>query len=56
MKISVISGSHRDPSQSEKVARHVDAALQQQGMDTWLFTLASNPLPLCDQSLWENSP
>ena len=56
MKISVISGSHRDPSQSEKVARHVESALQQQGVDTWLYTLANNPLPLWDQSLWEDSP
>ena len=56
MKISIISGSHRDPSQSEKVARHVESALQQQGVDTWLYTLANNPLPLWDQSLWEDNP
>ncbi len=57
MKISIISGSHRDPSQSEKVARFIQNSLQQDhGVDTWLYTLADNPLPLWDQSLWENNP
>ncbi|UCB55556.1 MAG: NAD(P)H-dependent oxidoreductase [Thiotrichales bacterium] len=56
MKIAIISGSHRDPSQSEKVARYVEQTLQQeQGVDTWLYTLANNPLPLWDQSLWEDN-
>ena len=57
MKIAIISGSHRDPSQSEKVARHIETALQQKhGVDTWLYVLARNPLPLWDQSLWEDDP
>ena len=57
MKISIISGSHRNPSQSEKVARHIEKTLQQEhGVETWLYTLADNPLPLWDQSLWENNP
>ncbi|MBI5041191.1 MAG: NADPH-dependent oxidoreductase, partial [Gammaproteobacteria bacterium] len=42
MKISIISGSHRYNSQSEKVARHVVNSLQQHGLcdATWLFSLA----------------
>ena len=57
MKISIISGSHRNPSQSEKVARHIEKTLQQEhGVETWLYTLADNPLPLWDQSLWEDNP
>jgi len=57
VKISIISGSHRNPSQSEKVARHIEKTLQQEhGIETWLYTLADNPLPLWDQSLWENNP
>jgi NAD(P)H-dependent FMN reductase len=57
VKIMIISGSHRNPSQSEKVARHIEKTLQQEhGVDTWLYTLADNPLPLWDQSLWENNP
>jgi NAD(P)H-dependent FMN reductase len=57
VKIAIISGSHRDPSQSEKVARHIEKKLlEEQGAETWLYTLANNPLPLWDQSLWEDSP
>ena len=57
MKITIISGSHRNPSQSEKVARHIEKTLQQEhGVDTWLYTLADNPLPLWDQSIWEDNP
>jgi len=57
VKICIISGSHRNPSQSEKVARHIEKTLQQeQGVDTWFYTLAENPLPLWDQSLWEDNP
>ena len=57
MKISIISGSHRNPSQSEKVSRYIEDTLRSEhpGMETWLFTLADNPLPLWDQSLWEDS-
>lgn len=55
MKIGIISGSHRNPSQSEKVARYMQQQLQEKGINGWLFTLADNPLPLWDQSVWENS-
>jgi NAD(P)H-dependent FMN reductase len=57
MKISIISGSHRNPSQSEKVARYIEQTLQAEhpGTETWLYTLADNPLPLWDQTLWEDS-
>jgi len=54
MKIGIISGSHRNPSQSEKVARYMQQQLTSSGLDTWLFTLADNPLPLWDQSIWDN--
>lgn len=58
MKISIISGSHRVNSQSEKVARYVQRTLEEQQLceDTWLFTLAGNPLPLWDESIWESDP
>jgi NAD(P)H-dependent FMN reductase len=56
MKISIISGSHRNPSQSEKVARYIEQALTKDfdDIEPWVYTLADNPLPLWDQSLWEN--
>ena len=56
MKIGIISGSHRDPSQSEKVADYMQARLAQASAETWSFSLANNPLPLWDQSVWESDP
>jgi len=55
MKISIVSGSHRKVSQSEKVARYVQRTLEEQGLcdETWLFSLAGNPLPLWDEGIWE---
>jgi len=54
MKIGIISGSHRNLSESEKVACYMQQQLISSGLDTWLFTLADNPLPLWDQSIWNN--
>ncbi|HHH43265.1 MAG TPA: NADPH-dependent oxidoreductase [Gammaproteobacteria bacterium] len=58
MKISIISGSHRKDSQSEKVARFIRRTLEEQSIceDTWLFSLAGNPLPLWDESIWDADP
>ncbi|MDJ0806362.1 MAG: NAD(P)H-dependent oxidoreductase [Gammaproteobacteria bacterium] len=58
MKISIISGSHRQHSQSVKVARFMQRTLQEQGLcdETWLFDLADNPLPLWDEGVWEGDP
>lgn len=58
MKCSIISGSHRIDSQSEKVARYVQRALREQQLceETWLLSLAGNPLPLWDESIWEADP
>ena len=55
MKISIISGSHRKASQSEKVARFIQQTLESEKIcdETWLFRLAENPLPLWDESIWE---
>ena len=57
MKIGIISGSHRNPSQSEKVARYLEKSLTSDFADIapWVFTLADNPLPLWDQTLWEDN-
>jgi len=58
MKISIISGSHRIDSQSEKVSRYIQRTLQQQKIcdETWLYLLAGNPLPLWDETIWESHP
>jgi len=57
MKISIISGSHRNPSQSEKVARYIESELSSNfdDIEPWVYALADNPLPLWDQSLWEDN-
>jgi len=57
MKISIISGSHRNPSQSEKVARYLEKTLANgfDDIDPWVYALADNPLPLWDQTLWEDN-
>ena len=57
MKISIISGSNRNPSQSEKVARYIETTLSNEldDIEPWVYALADNPLPLWDQTLWENS-
>jgi NAD(P)H-dependent FMN reductase len=57
MKISIISGSHRKPSQSEKVARYLEKTLDSEfeDIDSWIYALADNPLPLWDQTLWEDN-
>ena len=51
MKITIISGSHRKNSQSEKIARHIQENL---GAEAFLFLLAENPLPLWDEAIWNN--
>ena len=58
MKITIISGSHREDSQSEKVARYIEKTLKEQGVcdETWLFSLAANPLPLWDEGIWNEDP
>ncbi len=56
MKISIISGSHRNPSQSEKIGKYIEALFKQEfsDIDPFLYLLADNPLPLWDQSVWES--
>lgn len=53
MKIAIISGSHREQSQSLKVAEHIQKTLQTEtDNDTWLYSLEANPLPLWDEGVW----
>lgn len=55
MKISIISGSHRDKSESIKVAKHIEQSWlnSEENNETYLLSLAGNPLPLWDESIWE---
>jgi NAD(P)H-dependent FMN reductase len=55
MKITLISGSHREEAQTLKVARHIQRALEDGICEqTALVNLASNPLPLWDTGVWDN--
>ena len=56
MKVSIVSGSHRDESQSIKVAGHIRSELERQGDEVGIIDLAGNPLPLWDQRVWEDDP
>ncbi len=58
MKISIIVGSHRQDSQSGKIARVLERSLQAlpECTATYLFDLANNPLPLWDESIWNGDP
>lgn len=58
MKISIISGSHRNDSQSFKVAGVIERCLKENQLceETYLFNLAGNPLPLWDQGIWDGDP
>lgn len=55
MKTMIVSGSHRPKSQSSKVAKVIQAALDKLpgSTETDLFDLALNPLPLWEESIWD---
>ncbi len=55
MKIGIISGSHRHNSQSIKVAQHIENSLLGNKLadDSYIFSLAGNPLPLWDEGIWD---
>lgn len=55
MKITIISGSHRENSQSEKVARYIQSSLLENKLcdQAEIYSLANNPLPLWHESIWD---
>ena len=55
MKFSIIAGSHRNNSQSGKVARFIEKQLKTQGHESFLYDLAANPLPFWDESIWSGA-
>jgi NAD(P)H-dependent FMN reductase len=57
MKITIISGSHREDAQSMKVARYIQEQLDKGLCDeSWLYSLSGNPLPLWDEGVWDKTP
>lgn len=55
MKFVLISGSHREHSQSAKVAHFTAQRLSMRGHETHVLELARNPLPLWDEGVWQGS-
>jgi NAD(P)H-dependent FMN reductase len=57
MKIGIISGSHRADSQSAKIAGWIERSLSDRGLcdETWLYSLAGNPLPFWDEGVFEGT-
>ncbi|MCT8335413.1 NAD(P)H-dependent oxidoreductase [Leptospira sp. 85282-16] len=53
MKISLVAGSHRKNSQTFKVGKFLAEILKTKGIETSLYDLGGNPLPLWDPSMWE---
>lgn len=53
MKITIISGSHRQTSQSGKVARYMAKELEGKGIETFVLDLGQTPLPLWDDGMWK---
>ena len=55
MHIVLVSGSHRQNSQSLRVTKYLAERLPQlsSGISTDIFELTGNPLPLWDESMWE---
>lgn len=57
MKITIISGSHRENSQSLKIARYIQGVLDRGLCDeSAIVDLSGNPLPLWDQGVWDGDP
>jgi len=56
MKITIISGSHRQQAQSLKVARFIRGQLSAAGAEAEILSLAGNPLPLWDEAVWSADP
>jgi NAD(P)H-dependent FMN reductase len=56
LKVTILNGSSRKQSQSGKVARFIDEQLRgQPGASTYYVSLANNPLPLWDESIWDGA-
>lgn len=52
MKVAIIAGSHRENSQSARVAAFLKSAVEREGHSAWVYSLSQNPLPLWDEGVW----
>jgi len=56
MKFVVVSGSHRQNSQSDRVANYIATHVRAGHVDAHVISLANNPLPLWDEGVWGDDP
>ena len=58
MKYIIVSGSHRKESQSAKIADYLKGRVSAliPSSEISILSLAGNPLPLWDESIWEGDP
>lgn len=56
MKLAIISGSHRNNSESDRVAKYTEGVALKLGATAYFLSLANNPLPLWDEGVWNNDP
>ncbi|MFW7380344.1 MAG: NADPH-dependent FMN reductase [Oligoflexus sp.] len=55
MKFALISGSHRKQSESARVTRYIENRVKSLlSIDTYRFELTGNPLPMWDESVWDD--
>jgi NAD(P)H-dependent FMN reductase len=52
MKVAIVSGSHRENSESERVSLFLQQRLSALSAHGSIVSLAGNPLPLWDESVW----
>ena len=55
MKFSIIAGSQRSESQSARIAAYLEKELTRDS-EVYLLDLGKNPLPVWDDSFWDNDP
>lgn len=58
MPLAIISGSHRQNSESERVAKFIEALLKQKKdlpFTSQIISLTGNPFPLFDTDIWEDA-
>ena len=56
MKITIIAGSHREHSQSDRGAQYIQSTLDARNVSAEVFSLSKNPLPLWDEDILGNDP
>ena len=55
MKIAILSGSHRE-AETHRIAHFIEDKLKAEfKVETFLYSLANNPMPLWDESAWDDS-